>query len=315
MKQFMWIFLSLTLSTFSQTPGNGVTDIDGNRYNTVIIGTQEWTVENLKVSKYSDGTPIPLVYVSQPWQWGALTSGASCYHGNSASNGTTYGLLYNWNAVAGIHDTDPNTPNKTIAPTGWHVPTDAEWTTLTNYLGGESIAGGKMKSTGTILWASPNTAATNESGFSAIPGGWRDISINFGAFGVSALFWSSSEFNLDPSGAYLRSLDYNSNSVTNWNVIKSDALSVRLIKDGSLSNSTFNSGGIKLYPNPAINILNIKADFKIVNQPYTIIDGLGRVVLNGKLNDVENTINVEQLSKGIYYLKISGYSSSKFIKE
>ena len=315
MKQISWIVLLLTISTFSQTPGNGVTDIDGNRYNTVIIGTQEWTVENLKVSKFSDGTPIPLVYVSQPWQWGALTSAASCYHGNLASNGTTYGLLYNWNAVAGIHDTDPNTPNKTIAPTGWHVPTDAEWTTLTNYLGGESIAGGKMKSTGTTLWTNPNTGATNESGFSAIPGGWRDISIDFGALRQGAFWWSTSDWNLNPNSAIYRALHYDLNSVQNLPLGKVDALSVRLIKDGSLSNSTFNSGGVKLYPNPAVNILNINADNNHINQSYTIIDGLGRVVFNGKLNDVESTINVEQLSKGIYYLKVSGYSATKFIKE
>jgi uncharacterized protein (TIGR02145 family) len=315
MKQLTFILLVLALNSYCQTPGNGVTDIDGNRYNTVIIGTQEWTVENLKVSKYSDGTPIPLVYVSQPWQWEALTSAASCYHGNLASNGTTYGLLYNWNAVAGIHDTDPNTPNKTIAPTGWHVPTDAEWTTLTNYLGGESIAGGKMKSTGTTLWTNPNTGATNESGFSAIPGGWRDRSIDFGALRQGAFWWSTSDWNLNSNSAIYRALYYDLNSVQNLPIGKSDAMSVRLIKDGSLSNATINSGGVKLYPNPAVNILNVKTDNHLINQPYSIIDGLGRIVLNGKLNEVDTAINVEQLSKGIYYLKIAGNSSTKFIKE
>jgi uncharacterized protein (TIGR02145 family) len=315
MKNITWTLLLLTISTFSQTPGNGVTDIDGNRYNSVIIGTQEWTVENLKVTKYSDGTPIQLFYLSQPWQWGALTSGASCYYNNTAANSTTYGILYNWYAVAGIHDTDPNTPNKTIAPTGWHVPTEAEWTTLTNYLGGESIAGGKMKSTGTTLWANPNTGATNESGFSAIPGGWRDISVDFSDIRNGAFWWSSSEYNLNTNSAILRYLYYNLNTLLNLNITKSDALSVRLIKNTPLSNSTFNSSSLKLYPNPVVSILNVKTDYNLINQPYTIIDGLGRVVLNGKLNEVESTINVEQLSKGIYYLKIAGNITTKFIKE
>jgi len=315
MKKLTLIFLALALNSYCQTPGSGVTDIDGNRYNSVIIGTQEWTVENLKVSKYSDGTPIQLVYLSQPEQWGALTSGASCYYNNTAANSTTYGVLYNWYAVVGMHDTDANTPNKSLAPNGWHVPTDAEWTTLTTYLGGESIAGGKMKSTGITLWASPNTGATNESGFSAIPGGFRDRSIDFSDIRFTAYWWSSTENNFNVNTANSRYLYYNLNTVSNNPFIKVDALSVRLIKNTPLSNSTFNSSSIKLYPNPVVSILNVKTDYNLINQPYTIIDGLGRIVLNGKLNDVESTINVEQLSKGIYYLKIAGNSATKFIKE
>jgi uncharacterized protein (TIGR02145 family) len=315
MKHSVWLLLALTVSSYSQTPGNGVTDIDGNFYNSVIIGTQEWTVENLKVTKYTDGTPIPLVYVTPPWQWAALTSGASCYYNNTAANSTTYGILYNWNAVAGIDDTDPNTPNKTIAPSGWHVPSDAEWTTLTTFLGGESVAGGKMKSMGTSLWLSPNTAATNESGFTGLPGGWRDISVDFSAIRGAAFWWSSSEYNLNTNSAYQRSIEFNSTTVYNYSMVKSNALSVRLVKNTPLSNSTFNSSSIKLYPNPVVSILNVKTDYNFIGQPYTIIDGLGRVVLNGKLNEVESAINVGQLSKGIYYLKIAGNNANKFIKE
>jgi uncharacterized protein (TIGR02145 family) len=313
MKHLVCLLLALTVSGYSQTPGNGVTDIDGNFYNSVVIGTQEWTIENLKVSKYSDGTPIPLFELSQPWQWAALTSGASCYYNNNPANSTTYGVLYNWNAVAGNDDTNPNTPNKSIAPTGWHVPTNEEWTTLITFLGGESIAGGKMKSTGTTLWMSPNTGATNESGFSAIPGGWRDISLDFSAIRGTALWWTSSEQTTNT--AYQRNIDNSSTSVNNWSMVKSNALSVRLVKNTLLSNSTFNSSSIKLYPNPVVSILNVKTDYNFIGQPYTIIDGLGRVVLNGKLNDVDSTINVEQLSKGIYYLKIEDNKAMKFIKQ
>ena len=156
----------------------------------VTIGTQIWSSTNLDVTTYRDGTPIP--QVTDPTQWASLTTGAWCYYGNSTANGTTYGKLYNWYAVAGIHDTDPSTPNKTLAPQGWHVPSDAEWSTLTDFLGGESVAGGKMKSTGTSLWQSPNTVATNESGFTGLPGGARSFIGDFdiGDFGF---WWSSSE--------------------------------------------------------------------------------------------------------------------------
>jgi uncharacterized protein (TIGR02145 family) len=136
----------------------------------VTIGSQVWSSTNLDVTTYRDGTPIP--QVTDPTQWAGLTTGAWCYYANNSTNGTTFGKLYNWYAVAGIHDTDPNTPNKILAPTGWHVPSDAEWTSLITFLGGSSVAGGKMKSTNT-LWQSPNTGANNESGFTGIPGGLR----------------------------------------------------------------------------------------------------------------------------------------------
>jgi hypothetical protein len=109
----------------------------------VTIGTQIWSSTNLDLTTYRDGTPIP--QVTDPTQWTNLTTGAWCYYNNDPANGAIYGKLYNWYAVVGIHDNDPNTPNKILAPTGWHVPTDTEWTTLTTFLGGESIAGGKIQ--------------------------------------------------------------------------------------------------------------------------------------------------------------------------
>jgi uncharacterized protein (TIGR02145 family) len=160
--------------------GGFVVDIDGNRYNTVKIGTQIWMAENLKTTRYNDGTKIPAVKDSASWM--NLTTGALCYYKNdSVTYNATYGPLYNWYAV--------NTGK--LAPTGWHVPTDAEWTTLTNYLGGLDVAGGKLKETGTSHWQSPNTGATNETGFTAIPAGRRDPGTNFQVCGWIAAFWSS----------------------------------------------------------------------------------------------------------------------------
>jgi uncharacterized protein (TIGR02145 family) len=193
----------------------------------VIIGTQVWTTENLDVTTYSDGTVIP--QVTDPTAWAALTTGAWCYYNNDSANGTTYGKLYNWYAVAGIHDTDPNTPNKKIAPTGYHIPSDSEWTTLTTYLGGESIAGGKMKETGTVHWNTPNIEATNSSGFTGLPGGYRDNVGTFYNIGDNGGWWSSTEFAT--AYACFRRLNYNNGDAYRFGSDKSNGFSVRCLRD------------------------------------------------------------------------------------
>jgi uncharacterized protein (TIGR02145 family) len=190
----------------------------------VTIGTQVWTTNNLDVTTYSDGTVIP--EVSDPTQWSNLTTGAWCYYNNNSSSGTTYGKLYNWYAVAGIHDTDAGTPNKILAPTGWHVPTDAEWTTLITTLGGESVAGGKMKAI--TLWNSPNTDATNSSGFRALPGGSRRYN-GFNDIGDYGYWWSSSEGTT--ADAWSRHLNYGNGYAYRPNATKETGFSVRCLRD------------------------------------------------------------------------------------
>ena len=191
----------------------------------VTIGTQVWATVNLDVTTYSDGTAIP--QVTDPAAWTALTTGAWCYYNNVSANGTTYGKLYNWYAVAGIHDADPNTPNKVLAPTGWHVPTDLEWTTLTNFLGGTSVAGGKMKAT--TLWTTPNTGATNESGFTGLPGGCRDNVGIFLIIGSYGFWWSSTQYY--GTYAWNRGLNhYNGNADSGDNNMEY-GFSVRCLRD------------------------------------------------------------------------------------
>jgi uncharacterized protein (TIGR02145 family) len=204
----------LTLTTYSTIPS-------------VNIGTQTWTTKNLDVATYSDGTVIP--QVTDPTAWANLTTGAWCYYNNDPATGTTYGKLYNWYAVAGIHDTDPNTPNKKLAPTGYHIPSDVEWTTLTNYLGGESVAGGKMKATGTWLWFSPNTEATNSSGFTGLPGGFRNFDGTFYNVGDYGIWWSSSESNT--AIAWYRYLYYVNGTANRGNTNKIHGFSVRCLRD------------------------------------------------------------------------------------
>jgi len=211
-----------------------VKDIDGNTYNTVQISTQCWTKENLKVTKYNDGTTIPLDTSAGTngngtgQTWGSRPTGARTIYAKDNTNLSTYGYLYNWYAVKGIV-TEGSTSYKNLCPSGWHIPSDAEWTTLTNYLGGESVAGGKMKSSGTTNWNSLNTGATNESGFSALPGGFRSSDGSFYYIRNFAFFWSASE-NYSNS-AWIRNLYFYNGNVDRNNYNKSVGASVRCLRD------------------------------------------------------------------------------------
>ena len=157
-----------------------VTDVDGNVNDVVIIGKQGWMKENLKVTHYSDGSEIPNVTGTS--EWASLTSGAWSEYNNSASTGTTYGKLYNGFAVE----------TGKLCPTGWRVPTDDDWTELMNFLGGQSVAGGQIKQEGTSLWKTPNEGATNSSGFTALPAGFRGPTGLFYQNAEVAIWWSSS---------------------------------------------------------------------------------------------------------------------------
>ena len=200
-----------------QTTGT-VTDYDGNVYKTVKIGDQWWMAENLKVTHYRKGEVIP--NVTDNTAWSNLTTGAYCEYDNNSENVETYGRLYNWYAVS---------DSRNIAPEGWHVPTDAEWSTLVTYLGGASVAGGKLKETGTTHWNSPNVGATNESGFAALPGGSRSNNGYFNLLGYYAYFWSSTESG--SNCAWSRTLYYVIASVYRYDDGKQYGFSVRLVRD------------------------------------------------------------------------------------
>jgi uncharacterized protein (TIGR02145 family) len=199
-----------------------IKDVDGNVYKTVTIGTQTWMAENLKVSKYSDGTTIP--NITDNTQWQNDTTGAWSYYNNDVVNNAKYGKLYNWYAVS-----KTSNGNKNVCPTGWHVPTDAEWAVLTDYLGGVSVSGGKMKEVGTTSWNSPNTSATNTSLFSALPGGSRNGGGSYSGIGDYGGWWSSTEY--DAINAWYSYLGSNSGSASRDDCNKSIGLSVRCLRD------------------------------------------------------------------------------------
>ena len=201
------------------TPCSGdittVTDIDGNVYPVVQIGNQCWTSENLRTTRYNNGSVIP--NITENTAWGSLTTPSWCHYENNPSNDATYGKLYNWYTVAAGN----------MCPTGWHVPSDTEWTILTDFLGGEFDAGGKMKSIND--WNLPNTAATNESGFSGLPGGLRVYNGNFDGVGNYGNWWSSTEN--DTFNATFRYLYYELGVVFRDNYLKQFGFSVRCIRD------------------------------------------------------------------------------------
>ena len=185
---------------------------------TIQIGTQKWTKYNLDVAFYRNGDSIP--QVTDPTAWAGLTTGAWCYYNNDPIQGNKYGKLYNWYAV-----NDP----RGLAPQGWHIPSDAEWTTLATTLGGASVAGGKMKEAGTVNWTAPNTGADNNSGFVGLPGGTRLNNGTFFNVGTFGYWWSSTEYIT--SDAWSRYLFYNEVSVGSYNYHKRHGFSVRCLRD------------------------------------------------------------------------------------
>jgi uncharacterized protein (TIGR02145 family) len=203
----------------NNNPSAAIIDEDGNVYTSLTIGSQVWMIENLKTTKFNDNTTIP--YVTDSTDWSNLTTPGYCWYANDASTyKATYGALFNWFAV--------NTGK--LCPTGWHVPTDTEWTTLTNYLGGESIAGGKLKETVSTHWRIPNAGATNESGFTALPGGHRDINGTFSVIGDDGYWWSVTEYG-STGKVWYRNMNYNYAGVVRVSNNKKNGHSVRCLKD------------------------------------------------------------------------------------
>lgn len=236
----LWVIL-VGIYAFSQTsntikssnPGAGVT-FNGYKYSTVVLGNgQEWMAENLRTTTYANGDPIPNVTASSKWNnkpdangnralgWADLTTGAWAHYNNDSQYENPYGKLYN-----GFTITDP----RNVCPTGWHVPNNVDWVLLINHLGGEPVAGGKMKSTGTQYWESPNTAATNESGFSAVPSGFRDED-GFYSLGKYGSWWSATTDPYNDDVLYNFYLDYEKGNVVETSNYRVSAHAIRCIMD------------------------------------------------------------------------------------
>lgn len=205
--------------TIVSTYEKAISDIDGNIYHSVTIGTQVWMVENLKVTRYRNGDPI--THITDASQWQNAVAGAYSDYNNVPEYAEVFGRLYNWYAID---------DSRNIAPVGWHVPSDAEWTVLTNYLGGEAVAGGKLKSEGLDWWYSPNAEATNESGFTGLPGGTRYNSGGFENLGTLGYWWCYSGIDADNWDWY-RYTAWEDGAVHRYGNLKGNGYSVRCIKN------------------------------------------------------------------------------------
>ncbi|MBL0341842.1 MAG: T9SS type A sorting domain-containing protein [Bacteroidetes bacterium] len=308
MKKLLLFVAALALLT-SGSIAQTVTDIDGNVYDTIHIGTQIWTRPNLNVTHYLNGDPIPNVTDSA--QWANLTYGAYCNYDNDSNNAAVYGKLYNWYAV-----NDP----RGIAPLGYHVPTFEDWDTLQIFLGYDLVAGGKLKEIGTTHWMSPNTGASDEYDFTALPGGQRADSIYSGTFTEikEQGYWSSSS-EIDTIYPWAMNISYNSEGFTNWGAsTRKSGFSIRLISDLPLSiNNIDNSDSFKIYPNPAADLFLISYPQLFGNEvTITISDIAGKIIpiaIGNKttasaIQKIE--VNTSDFAEGVYLVQIQ---TEKFI--
>ena len=293
----------MQLKTKAQT----VTDIDGNIYNTITFGTQIWTKENLKTTRFTNGdsiatTSLPINNDSTSiFQW--------AYNQDSLII-PVYGRLYTWYAV---------TDSRNVCPTGWHVPSEAEWITLANFLGGDTLAGDKMKETGTTHWLNTSNMVTNSSDFTALPGGMRGNPTGFNGITTKGAFWSSTSWGtMVFPRAYTYSLQSTSSALHQSVSVANCGYAVRCVKD--LTTGTQNlipEDEIKIYPNPTNGKITISLK-EIKNSNAFIYDKNGKLIFQQPLTHKTNLIDVNFLPVGVYVIKVVGRDFSverKLVKE
>ena len=212
-----YVFQGWTGSSWKNLNSGSVADYDGIRYNTIKLGQQEWMTENLRTRHYNNGDEI--INATSDFTW-MFPAAAWCWYDNLITNNDPWGKLYNWYAV---------TDARGLCPVGWHVPDESEWTILTDFLGGLSAAGGKMKEVLLAYWVSQNLGATNASGFTGLPGGLRSSDGTFAGMRIDGHWWSSSATNATHAWTIL--LDHDDKGARETNGPKGDGYSVRCVKD------------------------------------------------------------------------------------
>ena len=320
MKNILCLFLAVTIFACSYGQGEQLyadgtaTDQDGNSFEWISYGSQDWAIENVEVVTYRDGTPI--TQVTDQTEWNNLNTGAWCYYDNDP----TKPRLYNWYAVAGIHDTDPNTPNKEFAPEGWHVPSDAEWTTLEEYLitngynnDGTTTENKIAKSmASTTGWISSSVIGSvgnsqqnnNSSGFNISSTGIRLTTGDYWYnLGVDTYFWTITPSSTNK--AFARHIKNSYNDLRFWEDFITYGFSVRFVRDASTaSTENHQSNTIIAYPNPTTSILTIKGSTEYNIKVYDIA---GRTVMT----HTGNTIDMSNLSPATYIIKAVDNSNNE----
>ena len=276
---FLLIIGLIAQMAVSQT----VNDVDGNVYNIVTVGQQIWLKENLKTTKYNDGTAI--LNIQDQNQWNNTTTPSFCWYDNNTDNGNVYGALYNWYAVE----------QEGLCPNGWRVPTISEWNELVESFGGEFEAGGKLKESGYAHWIRPNSGATNESGFTALPNGLRHS--RFDQIGLKCWGWSSTEHS--NSRAWCYNLHNDMLDASYSYLDKKMGISVRCIKNEATSTQNVTLvQKILISPNPCSEFITVSESLKI--KRVNIYDIQGRKIK--EWNNPNTILFLEDLSKGIYII-------------
>ncbi|OFY87543.1 MAG: hypothetical protein A3F72_20915 [Bacteroidetes bacterium RIFCSPLOWO2_12_FULL_35_15] len=305
MKKIFLISTVISLSSGISYAQTTVTDIDGNVYNTIAIGTQLWMKENLRTTKYNDGTPIAYPGANDSaWQYNY--TGAYAWYNNDSATYSDYGILYNWFALS------PTTNGgRNICPAGWHVATSSEWNKMEKYLDpttdttlygsvGTTI-GAQIKESGTAHWYTGNTG-TNTSGFTALGGGGRSESGAYSYYTSNANFWTATPYG---STAWYRRLQYNSSRIYKYDLSKNSGWSVRAVRDGLTTGLMENNPieTIFIYPNPSEGTFTISQN-NISKTEIEIYNLMGTLIYKTQFANLQITIDLSNLSKGIYLVKL-----------
>jgi uncharacterized protein (TIGR02145 family) len=319
MKRILLLFAGSTLAHFTNL-AQTVTDVEGNIYPTVTIGTQVWMAANLKTTKYNDGTDIAYPGANNTSWQNNITGAFAWYNNDSVTYADTYGALYKWYTL-----NPGSNGGKNVCPYGWHVPTHNEWTTLERAICASASCttdfpinltttgnrgtdeGGKLKESGSTHWAAVNVGATNSSGFTALPGGYRLTSGSYSGYETAGYWWSTTTDNSFTLNAWLRDLSFGLSTIERITFRKDCGLSVRCICDTLTTQVIENTyeKGINLFPNPIAQQLTIEC-YNEAGLQLTLFNGLGACVLTKTLDLGINTIDVNTLPKGLYVTQVAG---------
>lgn len=331
------LFAQNAIFGYQKTSGEPVTDIDGNEYTTVAVGAQLWMAENLRVTRYADETPIPKVKDSEEWYLSPLADKAYCWYDNdSDAHASTYGALYNWAAAMNGDTSSDNNPSEVqgACPTSWHLPSDSEWKQLEIYLGMTELQvnttgwrgdplGGKLKETGTTHWNSPNDGATNETGFTALPGGGR-YQGEFSYMGNEGCFWSSTEE--DTANTFYRRLREQHAAVYRSSPDKKHGLSIRCLRDLPVKINDAEkqeTGNLIVFPNPVNDelVINYYSSERCIIQ-IEIFNIQGKQIYQQREKSRKGVnlevINIDLLPDGLYLYRLNSgkiTATGKFIKK
>ena len=284
----LFCFSCTVLAQFP-SQGSGVFDVEDNFYRTINLENgQEWMAENLKTKLFSNGDSIESLILNNEWQV-ANTAAFSTYN-ESGTISETYGNLYNWFVTI---------DERNICPTGWHIPTDNEWTDYSDLLGGNGVAGGKMKIEDTLFWKAPNVGATNESLFSGLPAGCRYDGGNFANIEKYAYWWTSTQ--LDTQFGWYRSTNYLSDNLVKNYANKQAGYSIRCVKN-QVTSIEENNGSVSfsVVPNPFLENITVKS--KEIGGILLIQNLEGETIQNIIVNSFSEVIALEHLRKGIYFI-------------